>query len=398
MNESTTVTELQNSGMDFPAEEYRSRLVRVQNEMAKHNLPVLLLHQPENILYLTGFTTGTFFSYLAVAVPGRGDPVLILRDMEVPTAQSTSWVKNYTIYADAADPVPVWLDTARRALDGLGLAGGRVGVDEHSWFLTVERWKMLQELLPNATLVKEPQIVDHLRLIKSPREIDYLRSAGRQVEVGMRAGIEAIAPGVKERDVAGAVFGALIKAGSGIPLSAIILSGNRTDQVHGEYSDRRLDRGDTVYFELTGIHRKYFARLMRAAVVGRPTAEQQRAAETIIRIQDEAISLMRPGTPAGVIDRACREPLLASGLRETYTNRSGYSLGLNYRPSAGEFIREFVPGVEWILEHGMVFHMLMMAAGMGFSETVLVTDRGPERLTSMERKLFSSSLENHARG
>ena len=379
----------QQSGMDFDVAEYRERLRRTQDEMAKHDLPVLLLHQPENILYLTGFYTTGYFSYHALAVPRSGEPTLILRDMEIPAARSSSWVKSHTIYADAADPVPVWLDAARRALDGLGLAGGRIGVDEHSWFLTVERWKMLQALLPKATLVREPRIVDQLRLIKSSREIDYLRQAARQVEVGIRAGIEAIAPGVTERMVAGAVFNALVGAGSGLPLSGIIMSGNRTDQLHGDYSDRSLEQGDAVYFELQGIHQKYWARLMRTAVVGQPTDDQQRIAETIIRIQDEAIALMRPGTPAGVVDRACREPLLASGLRETYTNRAGYSLGLNYRPSAGEFIREFVPGVEWVLETGMVFHMLMMAAGMGFSETVLVTDRGPERLTRMERKLFS---------
>ncbi|TKV74092.1 aminopeptidase P family protein [Bradyrhizobium elkanii] len=375
--------------MEFPAEEYRTRLQRTQEEMAKHDLPVLLLHQPENILYLTGFYTTGYFSYHALAVPSRGDPVLVLRDMEVPAAHSTSWLKSYTIYADAADPIPVWLDAARRALDGLGLAAGRVGVDEHSWFLTVERWKMLQAQLTNATLVREPRIVDCLRLIKSPTEIDYLRSAARQVEVGMRAGIEAVAPGVTERELAGAVFNALVKAGSTLPLSGIITSGNRTNQVHGSYSDRILELGDTVYFELNGIYQKYWARLMRTAVVGRSTREQQSIAETIIRIQDEAIALMRPGISAGVVDQACREPLLASGLRKTYTNRAGYSLGLNYRPSAGEFIREFVPGVEWVLEPGMVFHMLMMAAGMGFSETVLVTEQGPERLTGMERKLFS---------
>lgn len=380
------------SNLDFPMEEYRERLRRTQEEMVKHDLPVLVLHQPENINYLTGFYTGTFFSYLAVAVPARGDPILILRDMEVSTARSTSWVKNYTIYADAADALPVWLDTTRRALDSLGLAGGRVGVDEHSWFLTLERWRMLQELLPNATLVAEPKIVDRLRLIKSPREIEYLRSASRQVEVAMRAGIDAVGPGVTERDVAAAVFSASLKAGSELPLSGIILSGDRTDQTHGACTDRRLSKGDPVYFELTGVHRKYFARLMRTAVVGRPTAEQERAAETIIRIQDAAIALMRPGTPADIVDRACREPLLASGLRETYTNRSGYSLALNYRPSAGEYLREFVPGVKWVLEPGLVFHMLMMAAGMGFSETVLVTERGPERLTTMERKLFSSEV------
>ncbi|MER9651867.1 Xaa-Pro peptidase family protein [Mesorhizobium sp. M0199] len=385
------MSEPANNEMDFPAEEYRARLQRTQEQMVKHHLPVLLLHQPENINYLSGLDQIGYFSYHALAVPSRGDPVLIVRDMEVPTAHSTSWVKNHVVYADAADPLPVWLDAARRALEGLGLAGGRVGVDEHSWFLTVERWKMLQALLPNATLVGEPRIVDHLRLIKSPREIENLRGAARQVEVGLRAGIEAIAPGVKERELAGAVIGALASAGSKMPSGGIITSGDRTSLIHGGLSDRRLERGDPVYFEQNGVHKNYWARLMRTAIVGPASAGQQRIAETIIRIQDEAIALMRPGTPASVVDRACREPLLASGLRETYTNRAGYSLGLNHRPSAGEFIREFVPGVEWVLEPGMVFHMLMMAAGMGFSETVLVTEQGPERLTTMERKLFSCS-------
>ncbi|BAV50244.1 dipeptidase [Mesorhizobium loti] len=384
MNENT------NSGMDFPVEEYKTRLQRTQEEMAKHDLDVLLLHQPENIQYLTGLDAGAgFFSYHAVAVPSHRDPVLILRDVEIPAAHLTSWVTSHTSYADSSDPIRVSLDAARRALEGLGLAAGRVGVDEHSWFLTLERWKMLQALLPNATFVREPRIVDHLRLIKSPREIDYLRGAARCVEAGIYAGIEAVTPGITERQLAGTVFGALVNAGAEMPLSGVITSGNRTNLLHGSYTDRQLERGDTVYLELSGIHRHYWARLMRTAIVGLPSAEQQHIAETIIRVQDDAIALMRPGTPASVIDRACREPLLATGLRKTYTNRSGYSLGLNYRPSAGEFIREFVPGVEWVLEPGMVFDMLMMAGGMGFSDMVLVTEQGPERLTCMERKLFS---------
>ncbi|RUX26312.1 aminopeptidase P family protein [Mesorhizobium sp. M2A.F.Ca.ET.042.01.1.1] len=375
--------------MDFPIEEYRTRLRRTQEAMRKADLPVIVLHQPENILYLTGFYTTGYFSYHAVAVPSEGDPVLLLRDVEVPAARATSWIKNHYIYKDEPDPVPAWLDTTKRALEDLGLAGGRVGVDEHSWFLTVERWKMLQKLVPHATLVKEPRIVDHLRLIKSPREIAFLRVAASQAEKGVQAGMEASQAGVTERVVAGAVFNALVSAGSGLPLSGIITSGTRTDLLHGDFSDRRLERGDTVYFELQGIHQKYWARIMRTTVVGPASDAQKRTAETIIRIQDEAIATMQAGANAGVVDKAFRDPLIASGLRESYTNRAGYSLGLNYRPSAGEFIREFVPGVDWMLEPGMVFHMLMMGAGMGFSETILITENGPERLTTMERKLFA---------
>ncbi len=374
--------------MDFPLEEYRERLLKTQAEMQRIGLPVMVLHQPENILYLTGFYTTGYFSYHAIVVPAEGDPVLLLRDVELPAARSSSWVGQHFIYKDEPDPVPAWMDTTRRALEELGLAGGKVGLDEHSWFLTIERWKKLQSLLPNAELVQEPRIVDHIRLIKSSREIALLRVAARQAELGVVAGVAASQAGETERTVATAVFNELLKSGSGLPLSGIIISGTRTDQLHGDFSDRRLEKGDTVYFELQGIHQKYWARIMRTTTVGPATDEQKKAAETIIRIQDEAIALMQPGENAGRVDRAFREPLVASGLKKDYTNRTGYSLGLNYRPSAGEFIREFVPGVDWTLEPGMVFHMLMMGAGMGFSETVLITESGPERLTTMERKLF----------
>jgi len=136
------------SGLEFPLEEYKMRLRRAQEEMKKHGLPLLLLHQPENILYLSGFYTSTgFFSYHALAVPSEGDPVLIVRDMEVPAAEALSWVRTFTVYSDAADPVPVWLDAARRAVEGMGLENGKIGVDEHSWFLTVERWKKMVDCI-----------------------------------------------------------------------------------------------------------------------------------------------------------------------------------------------------------------------------------------------------------
>lgn len=37
----------------------------------------------------------------------------------------------------------------------------------------------------------------------------------------------------------------------------------------------------------------------------------------------------------------------------------------------------------------MVFHMYTGACGMAFSETVLVTEGGAERLTLLERRLFA---------
>ena len=40
--------------------------------MRRLGLPALLLHQPENLLYLTGFYTPGFFMYHAMVCAGRG--------------------------------------------------------------------------------------------------------------------------------------------------------------------------------------------------------------------------------------------------------------------------------------------------------------------------------------
>ena len=50
---------------------------------------------------------------------------------------------------------------------------------------------------------------------------------------------------------------------------------------------------------------------------------------------------------------------------------------VNFRPA----------DADWQLEAGMVFHMYILARGMGFSETMLVTADGAERLTRVEREL-----------
>lgn len=374
--------------MDFPIEEYRERLERTRAQMVQQGLPVLLLHQPETICYLSGFlqAIGTF-AYHALIVPLEGDPVLILRDMEEPGASTTTWVQQRAHWSDVKGD---WLEVTKEVLDSLGLGAGTIGIEYDSWFLTLKRYYGLRRMLPKAAFVEEPGIVERLRRIKSPREVEVIRAAAGVADAAMHAGMEAIAAGVSERELAVAITAAQIRAGGENPLAGIITSGERTNLLHGTWSDRRLRRGDQVYFELFAVVWKYHARLLRTAVVGRPSAEQTRAAEVLLGALNDGIGRMRPGVVAAEIDEAIRGPVLRAGLRETYTNKVGYGLGLLNRPTGGESrFTQFVPGVTWVLEAGMVLHMLVMARGIGFSETVLVTEEGTEVLTQVPRRLVS---------
>ena len=131
---------------------------------------------------------------------------------------------------------------------------------------------------------------------------------------------------------------------------------------------------------------------MRPTVIGPPSAEQAEAARVLVEAQDRQIAAMLPGAVARDVDRICREGVLKAGLRDRYDNISGYTLGYYgtplMPPRSSDFTRTFLPTSEWRLEPGMVFHMYTGARGMAFSETVLVGERGPERLTRLERRLF----------
>ena len=263
--------------LDFTKEEYDSRLAQTQREMVRRGLPVLLLHAPENIAYLSGFRMLGFFMYHALVVPASGQPILVVRDVERPAADETCWVQNRSVYIDTEQPI----NAAARALRGLELDGGKIGIEHDTWFLTLERMAILQSSLPNAEFVAEPNIVRRLRLIKSPAELDYLRQASRVVEAMMQAGMDAIHVGASERDLATAIMAAQATAGGEPPLEPILMTGERTRQLHGTWTDRRLNEQDAVYFELNGVVRGYWSKLMRTAAVGKPTPEQRRVAEIL---------------------------------------------------------------------------------------------------------------------
>jgi Xaa-Pro dipeptidase len=144
--------------------------------------------------------------------------------------------------------------------------------------------------------------------------------------------------------------------------------------------------------ELVPQVRGYSARIMRPTAIGKPSPAHTETARKLIEIQDRQLRAMKPGAVAKDVDRICREGVLAAKLRDSYDNATGYTLGYYapWSPRTSDFTRLFVPGASWVLEAGMVFHMYVSGAGLSFSETVLVTDDGAERLTRSERILFTA--------
>jgi len=148
-----------------------------------------------------------------------------------------------------------------------------------------------------------------------------------------------------------------------------------------------LAPGDIVQIEVTPNVRHYHARFMRPLRVAPADERDEETVARLIAIQDAALREVRPGVPASVPDAVYREGVLSAGLRETYTNKTFYAVGLLLQPSGGEPL-EATPEATWRFAPGMVFHTYVLARGFGMSETIAVTQDGYERLTTFPRRLF----------
>ncbi|WP_413732010.1 M24 family metallopeptidase [Sodalis sp. RH20] len=369
----------------FEKAEYDQRLARVRQQLVAKGYDALLAFMPESVTWLTGFFTRAYSSFQFAIIPANGDPTVICRDVEAYYLDSTCLFPDREMWSDSDDKTAVAVQAIRSRLG----SSPRLAVEMGAWPLSVARFNGLRAGLPDALMLDESQLVTEMRFIKSPAEISYQRRAARAAEAGMAAAIGAARPGVSERDMAAEICSAMIRAGSDLPGPGVMSSGERAYHLHGGYSDRVLAHGDIVQIETTPNVRHYHARFMRPIRVGQASDEDRRTVEQLIAIQDAALAEVRPGVAATVPDAVYREGVLAAGLRETYTNKTFYSVGLLLAPSGGEPL-EAAPGCAWHFVPGMTFHTYVLARGFGMSETIAITDSGYERLTQFPRQLFIS--------
>ena len=172
-----------------------------------------------------------------------------------------------------------------------------------------------------------------------------------------------------------------------------ITAGRGWDFLHGHLEDTVLSAGDIVHIELTPRIAGYSARTMRCVAVGAPAPGLVEAGQRLAAIQDRQIAAMRPGAVAREVDAILRQGVLRAGLREQLRQHHRvYARAVRRGRAAytSDFTRIFHPEADWVIEPGMVFHMYASAGGASLSETVLVTEAGPELLTTLPREVLGN--------
>lgn len=389
------------SHLNFTRQEYATRLNKVRAAMSKQNIDTLIVHDPSNMAWLTGYDGWSFYTPQAVIVGPTGLPIWYGRTMDANGAKRTVYMPQEDIigYPDhyvMNPPLHAMEHLANDTLAAKGWNKGNIGAEMDNYYFSATAYLALKNNLKNAEVVDATALVNWCRATKSAQEIAYMRISARIVEKMHRAAFEMIEPGLPKNELVGEIYRIGMQGHEGHygdypAIVPMLPSGKDASAPHLTWDERPFNSNEGTFLELAGCHKRYHCVLSRTIYLGKPDDNFRRGEEALIAGLDAALAAAKPGNRCADVANALNNTISNFGFNRGGA-RCGYPIGLSYPPDWGERTMSIRDTDNTILEPGMTFHLMpglwMDDWGMEITESILITDTGVETLCDYPRELF----------
>src|SRR5690625_2475628 len=168
--------------LTFYVSEYRKRLQRTKESMELQGIDVLLITDPANMNYLTGYDAWSFYVHqMLIVMLDEAEHIWIGRGMDARAAQLTTWLHHDNIIAYTDDyvqstikhPMDFVEDIIKRKMK----ANRIIAAEYDANYFTAKNYIQLIKNLPNAHFVDGTSLVNWNRIVKSDKEIELIKKS-----------------------------------------------------------------------------------------------------------------------------------------------------------------------------------------------------------------------------
>ena len=372
--------------------EFEARIKNTQKLLVDSPLDAVLVFstesEPAGVRYYSDYWAS--FETTAVLIPRQGEAALIIGPESMRYAKSRSKLDRIIRMMDfreSSQPaypgsvLPSWKDVLGEfGVKKLGISGWHMF--PYSFMLGI-----IDALGSKEQVVNADDLVRKVTMKKSEAEIACLREAARISELGFKAVLEKIRPGMTEVALCGIAIEAMFAQGAeatGYPVWCC--SGPNSNQAISRPSLRPVERGEIIHFSIGAKVEGYSASLGRPVVLGKCPDDVRAFLQVGLDASNMTFDLMRAGTHAAEVAKKVHQ----------FVRDKGYGDTILYGPAhgCGQMECEFPfleTSSEFVLEEGMTFMADMYLGNdkMGFRwEDGLVVRNGPaEQLSSFGRQI-----------
>lgn len=241
--------------------------------------------------------------------------------------------------------------------------------------LTVSQYNKLKKTIK---LIPTKKKIENLRIIKRPDEIEYIRKAATLTKQCFNFIRKRIKPGVTETKLANELEGYLRFHGATLAFSPIVAFNEHSSLPH--YSGRGsipLRKGGMVLLDFGAAIHGYHSDMTRVVFLDKPYP----AYDAVRKAQERVFTLLKKGERNGaVLDRVAKNEISKMGF-PPYQHSLGHGVGLEIHEDPRLTIKKAT-----ILKPGMVFTIepgsyIEGKYGVRLEDLVLLTKKGIEILT-----------------
>ena len=383
----------------FEKEEYGIRISKVRKSMDEKNIEVLIVTDPSNMAWLTGYDGWSFYVHQCVVLSLEGEPFWYGRGMDANGAKLTVFMQHENIigYPDdyVQNPEKHPMDYLSEILTEKNWAQKTIGVEKDNYYFSASCLESLQRNLVQANFVDSTGLVNWQRTVKSPRELEFMRKAAKIVEKMHARIFEVMEPGMRKNDLVAEIYHSGITGteDGGGDYAAIVPmtpTGADASAPHLTWDDQPIPNNSGTFFEIAGCYRRYHCPLSRTIYLGQAPQKYLDVEKAVLEGIEAGLEAAKPGNFAEDIEAAWRKTISKYGYEKE--SRCGYAIGLSYPPDWGERTVSFRKGDKTVLEPNMTFHFMPALWfddwGLETTESIVITDSGVETLANVPRKLL----------
>lgn len=322
----------------FKKSEYLERIKQTKESMEKAGIEALLVSDPANMNYLTGYDGWSFYVPQVVIVAlDQEEPLWVGRGMDANGAKHTTFLAQENIIGYPDDYVQSLvkhpMNFVADVVKERGWEKRNLGVEMDAYYFSARAFAELRKDLPRANFKDGNLLVSWVRIIKSRQEIEFMRQAGKIAEKVMQTALDMLSPGVRECDAVAAVYQAQITGteefgGDYTSIVPMMPTGEKTSAPHLTWTDEPYQNEQAVNLELAACRNRYHCPIARTAYLGKnPPSKLVELANHTVEGLNLTLAAIKPGVLCEELELAWRKHIAKAGLEKE--SRIGYAMGLN---------------------------------------------------------------------
>jgi len=179
-------------------------------------------------------------------------------------------------------------------------------------------------------LVPLDNFMESFRIHKNESEIALIKKACEITDQALADVLKELKAGKTEKEMEVLLKKRMLELGADNTWDRfIVASGARGAMPHGMATDKVIEQGDLVTFDIGCSYKGYYSDLTRTVAMGEPSAKMRELYAIVQEAQQRAVDVAKAGMTGKELDAVCRDYITEQGYGDFFKHGTGHGLGLD---------------------------------------------------------------------